>query len=147
MWHIDNTEADYYGILGVSREATDEEIKQGYKSAILGAHPDKAQAMSGHEQASENIKRIREAYGILKNAETRAAYDKEIGRREAYAHVDDVYVHIQLSDMDRCDGSCRYPCRCGDTFVIEECDIRDIGNDTECILQCPSCSLMAHLAM
>lgn len=145
---MDTTDVDYYGILGVSREATDEEIKQGYKSAILGAHPDKTQAMSGgHGKASEDISRIRDAYHVLKNVETRAAYDREAGRRDAYARADDVYVHIRLSDMDQQDQTCRYPCRCGDSFVIDQCDIKDMGSDIECILQCPSCSLTARVAM
>ena len=51
---------DYYGILGLSKTASDEEIKKAYRKKALQFHPDKNQ----DEKAEENFKEIGEAYEI-----------------------------------------------------------------------------------
>jgi curved DNA-binding protein len=60
---------DFYQILGVSKTATSDEIKQAYRRLASRHHPDK----SGGDTAT--FQRIEEAYRILSNSETRAQYD------------------------------------------------------------------------
>ena len=62
---------DYYGILGLSKTASDEEIKKAYRKKALQFHPDKNQ----DEKAEENFKEIGEAYEILSDSEKRSLYD------------------------------------------------------------------------
>ena len=63
---------DYYLILGINKDASDEDIKKSYKKLALQYHPDKNQ---GNEEATEKFKEIAEAYSILSNKEKRHHYD------------------------------------------------------------------------
>ena len=63
---------DYYLILGIEKNASDDEIKKSYKKLALQYHPDKNQ---GNDDATEKFKEIAEAYSVLINKEKRAQYD------------------------------------------------------------------------
>ena len=64
---------DYYEVLGVSKEATKEEIKKAYRKQALKYHPDKN---PGDKKAEENFKEAASAYEVLSNDEKRARYDR-----------------------------------------------------------------------
>jgi molecular chaperone DnaJ len=67
------SKADYYEVLGVSREATDQELKSAYRKQALKYHPDRN---PGDHEAEEKFKEASEAYQVLCDAEKRAAYDR-----------------------------------------------------------------------
>lgn len=64
---------DFYEILGVSRGATEAEIKKAYKRLAMKYHPDRN---NGDKDAESKFKEIKEAYEILSDAQKRDAYDK-----------------------------------------------------------------------
>ena len=64
--------ADLYDILGIGKDATDQEIQRAYRKLALKYHPDRN---PDDATAAENFKRASEAYEILKDPEKRAAYD------------------------------------------------------------------------
>ncbi|MGB9911449.1 MAG: DnaJ C-terminal domain-containing protein [Microgenomates group bacterium] len=66
------TKKDYYEILGVSRDASLEEIKKAYRKLALEWHPDRNKS----PEAEEKFKEINEAYEVLSDKEKRAAYDQ-----------------------------------------------------------------------
>jgi curved DNA-binding protein len=63
---------DYYGVMGVDRKASAEEIKNAYRKLARKYHPD----VSKEPDAEEKFKEIGEAYETLKDPEKRAAYDQ-----------------------------------------------------------------------
>ena len=64
---------DYYEILGVSRNATDEEIKKAYRKLALNYHPDRN---PGDRVAEEKFKEINQAYQVLGDPEKRSGFDR-----------------------------------------------------------------------
>ncbi len=64
---------DYYDILGVSKSATEDEMKKAYRKLAIKYHPDKN---PDDNEAEEKFKEAAEAYEILSNAEKRAQYDR-----------------------------------------------------------------------
>jgi len=64
---------DYYEVLGVSRNATQEEIKKAYRKLALKYHPDQN---PGNKEAEEKFKEITEAYSVLSDEEKKSMYDR-----------------------------------------------------------------------
>ncbi len=64
---------DYYNILGVSRSATEREIKQAYRKLARQHHPD---VNPGDKSAEDKFKQVNEAYEVLSDKEKRRKYDK-----------------------------------------------------------------------
>src|SRR3970040_500177 len=64
---------DYYEILGVSRDARDEEIKKAYRKLARKYHPD---LNPNNKQSEEKFKEVQEAYEVLSDAEKRRKYDQ-----------------------------------------------------------------------
>src|SRR5207253_11082135 len=68
---------DYYGVMGVDRKASAEEIKNTYRKLARKYHPD----VSKEPGAEEKFKEVGEAYETLKDPDKRAAYDR-LGRHQ-----------------------------------------------------------------
>lgn len=64
---------DYYQILGVNRDATDEDIKKSYRKMAMKHHPDRN---PDSKDSEDKFKEAKEAYEILSDAKKRAAYDQ-----------------------------------------------------------------------
>ncbi|MDI9859912.1 molecular chaperone DnaJ [Flectobacillus roseus] len=64
---------DYYEVLGVSKTASDDEIKKAYRKLAIKYHPDKN---PGDKQAEESFKEAAEAYEVLSNQQKRQQYDR-----------------------------------------------------------------------
>jgi molecular chaperone DnaJ len=67
---------DYYKVLGVGKNASEEEIKKSYRRLARQYHPDRNQ---GDKQAEERFKQISVAYDVLSDPEKRKAYDRGSG--------------------------------------------------------------------
>ncbi|MCD6422612.1 MAG: molecular chaperone DnaJ [Elusimicrobia bacterium] len=80
------TKRDYYEILGVSRNASIDEIKSAYRRLALKYHPDRVPE-NQKKEAEEKFKEISEAYAVLSDPEKRANYD-----RFGHAGIDQQYT-------------------------------------------------------
>src|ERR1017187_3238742 len=67
------TKADFYEVLQVSRDASDQELKASYRKMAMQYHPDRN---PNNPAAEEKFKACSEAYQVLSDAEKRAAYDR-----------------------------------------------------------------------
>jgi len=88
---------DYYQILGVSRDASQEEIKRAYRRLAMKYHPDKN---PGDKEAEERFKEISEAYQVLSDPEKRRIYDQRGSRGledigfTAFTDLDDIFANF-----------------------------------------------------
>lgn len=68
-----SSKRDYYEVLGVQRDVTEQELKQAYRRLAVKYHPDKN---PGDREAEERFKEVAEAYQVLSSADLRARYDR-----------------------------------------------------------------------
>jgi molecular chaperone DnaJ len=64
---------DYYEVLGVSRGATESDLKSAYRKLAMKYHPDRTQ---GDKASEEKFKELSEAYAVLTDSEKRSSYDQ-----------------------------------------------------------------------
>jgi molecular chaperone DnaJ len=81
---------DFYEILGVGRNATQDELKQAYRKLAKKCHPD----VNKDPDAEERFKEINEAYAILSDEKHRASYD-----RYGYAGVEGIPIDFDFSQF------------------------------------------------
>ncbi len=66
---------DYYDVLGIPKNASEDEIKKSYRKMAMKHHPDRNQG-DGSKASEEKFKEAKEAYEMLSDAQKRAAYDQ-----------------------------------------------------------------------
>ena len=67
------TKQDYYKILGVSKDASADDLKKSYRNLAMKYHPDRN---PNNPDAEKKFKEINQAYDTLKDEQKRAAYDR-----------------------------------------------------------------------
>ena len=68
------TQQDYYEVLGVPEEASQDDVRKAYRELARKYHPDKT---GGDKEAEDKLKEINAAYDVLKNPEKRKEYDRQ----------------------------------------------------------------------
>jgi curved DNA-binding protein len=90
-------DSDYYQMLGVSKNASDGEIKKAYRKLAMKYHPDHTK---GDKSAEERFKKISEAYAVLSDKEKRKQYDTfgSSGFQQRYSQ-EDIFRGFDFSDI------------------------------------------------
>src|SRR3990172_6437804 len=88
---------DFYGMLGVPRDATEADIKKAYRRLAMEHHPDRT---GGDKHSEALFKQITEAYEVLRDSKKRAAYDRygAAGVRGAGGGPGFSYPHFDISE-------------------------------------------------
>ena len=94
---------DYYEVLGVTKTATEVEIKKAYRSMAVQHHPDKN---PGDAIAEEKFKECAEAYAVLSDSQKRAQYDRfghggmgGGGFDPGFSNIEDIFDLFGFGDM------------------------------------------------
>ncbi len=99
---------DYYEVLGVSREASEEEITQSYRKLALKYHPDRN---PDDKDAEAKFREATEAYDVLSDADKRKMYDEtgrvedDMGGPQGYGSPGSYYQQVDLAELLRRVGS------------------------------------------
>ena len=101
MNDFDNLLENYYDILGIPRNASEEQIKRAYRKIAVKFHPDKKQ---GNKVAEEMFREATEAYEVLKDPEKKKRYDSGFARPKTKIKVkrrgSDLRVSVKVSRAD-----------------------------------------------
>jgi len=71
---------DYYAILGLSKDATLEQVKEAYRNMAKQYHPDVNTTGEGYQPSEDKFKDVAEAYSVLSSPESRTLYDLEVSK-------------------------------------------------------------------
>ena len=123
------TESDYYELLGVSRTASDADIKRAFRTLARELHPD----VSGEPDAAARFRDVAEAYEVLSDPERRATYDRfgKAGLRRGgfepaftdFGSLSDIFAAFFGEDL--VGGARQRPQRGGDVQAVVEIDLEE----------------------
>src|SRR5215468_9456685 len=128
---------DYYEVLGVSREASPDDLRRAYKREALKHHPDRN---PGNPQAELAFKEVNEAYQVLSDEQKRHVYDRfghaglegggpgfDGGVQDVFAHMQDLFSEMFSGGIGGFGfgGSGRGPRRGGDLRIQQRLTLRE----------------------
>lgn len=120
----------YYEILGLSEDASGEEIEKSYKRAASKHHPDKN--IGREKEATENFKEVKEAYECLSDPERKKIYD-ETGDAtlETGNPAEDLFLHLLNEITDHFETTAELLMKCQSVVkeMLDECSERKFQTD------------------
>eukprot|EP01102_Stenamoeba_stenopodia_P003491 TRINITY_DN1354_c0_g1_i1.p4 TRINITY_DN1354_c0_g1~~TRINITY_DN1354_c0_g1_i1.p4 ORF type:complete len:150 (-),score=35.55 TRINITY_DN1354_c0_g1_i1:39-488(-) len=138
----------HYSVLGLDASCDFDDVKRSYRHLAKRLHPDKntntnisADDHNNTNNDAELFQRVLQAYQVLSNPISRAAYDKQLAEnalRKTVAIAEEVDLEdMQLHETSEEAVSYSWACRCGCSYVVTE-DQLAAGQD---VVSCSGCSL------
>uniref|UniRef100_T1JDW0 Diphthamide biosynthesis protein 4 n=1 Tax=Strigamia maritima TaxID=126957 RepID=T1JDW0_STRMM len=128
----------FYDLLGVEQNASRAEIKEKYQKLVRQVHPDKQELCD-----SNHFIEIDKAWKVLGDEDERRRYDAELLEKELENEIC-IQETIDSSMLSKARDVFYYPCRCGDTFSVEESQFKD-HSQNDLLLGCNGCSLFIKI--
>lgn len=127
---------NFYQVLNCDQSASFEELKNNYQKLVKQYHPDKC---SGQEDSSDELfKEIDSAWKVLRDPDARKQYDAML-LQEDLEQTPLIYADVDKDEVEfDSDGVGRFPCRCGNLFIINKTDLFDGIAIVECT-ECTNC--------
>ncbi|XP_073010075.1 uncharacterized protein [Typha latifolia] len=155
----------HYEVLSVKEDASYDEIRANYRSAVLSTHPDKVQEPSEAHFKEQGFLNVQKAWEVLSDSKSRSEYDKEL--RASRQELEVLADEVELGDMSvETTGDVQelvYLCRCGDYYSVTSLELKEMGivfdengeierpsSDrllASVLLPCGSCSLKIRLVI
>lgn len=134
----------HYDTLGVSEDASSDDVRKAYKEACLAFHPDKQRPGSGCQEvaaAAAALTAAQEAWAVLGDEAARKQYDEARGRGQGTRVVTDTFDEAELEE-DYEDGWVGTDCRCGGRFAVSRHELLC----EPVVVPCDTCSLAIRIA-
>lgn len=131
-----SSQLTHYEVLGVSRQASLEEIKAAHRQLALQCHPDKV------DGEQDRFRRLQNAWEIIRDS--RQEYDNELFSKEARQHSKlQAAMPLTLSEMEVAQDESSHlvyihTCRCGEEIQLLQEDLPSYNKSI--LLECPGCS-------
>eukprot|EP00903_Cladosiphon_okamuranus_P013339 g12432.t1 len=117
-----------YEVLGVSRSAPLQEIKNAYQAAALATHPDKQASLATEvlkKEASKRFVLVQEAWETLRDEDLRQEYDCRLDLQARNVVVSDEVDVNEMHHDEEDGGSYSHECRCGEAYVVTRGELRE----------------------
>ena len=140
---------NYYELLNIAEDASQEEIKKAYQSLILKCHPDKTtnKEPSDQKETEDLFLRAQIAKDILFDVEKRKEYNRKLKENSLKQVTGPLFSSETLDTMDYDEAEeCYYfDCRCGGCYTLES---SDIDRDKDCLyIQCDNCTFYIEVKL
>ena len=139
---------NFYQVLRIPHDASQDEIKKAYLRRSLELHPDKIADLSRREEFKRKFQVLSEIYTILGNTEKRFDYDNKFHYSNHSTNTTDstIYEDIPLNNCSEHEKFYSYHCRCSGAFILSKQDVLASKGVTSTphqnvfIVDCDSCS-------
>ena len=146
-YYMDN----YYELLNIKSDATQEEIKRAYQNLILKCHPDKTASNSNtpleQQGTQELFLKAQCAKETLFDVEKRKQYDRRLKESCLNQVKGPLFSSetLEALDYDEVEECYYFDCRCGGCYVL---DSSEVDNDKDCLyIQCDDCTFYVEIKL
>lgn len=135
---------NFYDLLEIDKNASQNDIKKAYLQRSLQVHPDKTFNVDDKEIQKKRFQILTQVYKTLSDEESRRDYDQTIGPDTTVMDQDsDFREEITINDCQESDIYFTYECRCSGKFILDKKELNSSVSKTSFeayIIDCDSCS-------
>lgn len=137
-FHVDN----FYDVLRIPIQSSQQEIKKAYLQRSLELHPDKVTDLNKKEEHKRKFQILSAIYKILSNNQLKQDYDQQFQYSSQEYVESTLHEEVPLKKCFKQDGFYTYDCRCSGLFLLDAHHLTSASSDNQnvFIVNCDSCS-------